>query len=264
MRLRDALSQVMGRSRMRRIGSREVEQLLTADADASAYPGLSDLLAAAAAPPRPDELAGLPAAMAAFEAAGRESRTSVAVPSRRGGFARSAIVKVAAGVAVVLFGGTALAAETGNLPGSSQQHAHDLFSGLGVPAPPSARPAPTDTPVARSTTAPAPAPTPTPSPAGQSGTPGPAGAATRGLCRSWEARQQNPKKKPMKAESLRSLAAAAGGAEHIAAFCTALLADDPGVTTTQTPAEASPTPSHPGKGKAKGHSRPAQTPRKKG
>ncbi|RSM53721.1 hypothetical protein DMB66_38625 [Actinoplanes sp. ATCC 53533] len=237
---------------MRRIGSREVEQLLTADSGASAYPGLSDLLAAAAAPPRPDELVGLPAAMAAFEAAGRESRTSsAAVTSRRRGFARSVVVKVAAGVAVVLFGGTALAAETGNLPGASQRHAHELFSGLGVPAPPSARPAPTVPAASESAVV----PTPEPSSVSPSRTPGPAGAATRGLCRSWQARQQNPKKKPMKAESLRSLTAAAGGAEHITDFCAALLTDDPSATTTQGPAAVSPTPSHPGKGKAKGHSK---------
>ena len=259
MRLRDALSHVMGGSRRRRIGSREVEQLLTADPDAAAYPGLSYLLAAAAAPPRPDELVGLPAALAAFEAAGQESPTSVAVTSRRRGFARSMVVKVAAGVAVALFGGTALAAETGNLPGSSQQHAHDLFSGLGVP-PPGASPAPTDPPVTQSTVM----PTPGPSAGSPSVTPGPAGAATRGLCRSWQARQQNPKKKPLQAASLQKLAAAAGGAENITAFCTALLTDDPSVTTTPGPAEVSPTPSHPGKGKAKGHSKPAPTPHKKG
>jgi len=250
MRLRDAFSHVMGGSRRRRIGSREVEQLLTAGSDAAAYPGLSDLLAAAAAPPRPDELVGLRAAMAAFEAAGHQGPTSVAVASRRRGFARSAVVRVAAGVAVVLFGGTAVAAETGNLPGSSQQHAHELFSGLGVPAP-GARPTPTVPVVSRSAIV----PTPTPSSVSPSETPGPAGAATRGLCRSWQARQKNPKKKPMKAESLQKLAAAAGGPEDIAAFCTALLADDPSVTTTPSPAEASPTPSHPGKGKAKGHSK---------
>jgi hypothetical protein len=255
MRLRDALSQVMGGSRRHRIGSREVEQLLTAGSDASAYPGLSDLLAAAAAPPRPDELAGLPAALAAFEAAGRESPAGVAVTGRRRGFARSVVVKVAAGVAVVLFGGTALAAETGTLPGSSQQHAHELFSGLGVPAPPSARPAPTVPAVSPSAVTPTAGPTPGPTSVSPSRTPGPAGAATRGLCRSWQARQQHPKKKPMKAVSLRSLAAAAGGTEHITTFCADLLTDDPGVTTTQSPAAAPPTPSHPGKGKAKGHSK---------
>jgi hypothetical protein len=257
MRVWDALSHVMGRSRMRRIGPRETEQLLTAGSDASAYPGLSELLAAAAAPPRPDELVGLQAAMAEFEAAGQETRTRVMVMNRRRGFARPFAVKVAAGLAVVLFGGTALAAQTGNLPGSSQQRAHDLFAGLGVPAP-SASSTPTTPPVTRSTTAP-PA---EPSPSSRSETPGPAGAATRGLCQSWEARQKNPKKKPMKAESIQILAAAAGGTEQITAFCTALLTGKPGVTATPGPAETSPTPTHPGKGK--GNGRPTSTPGKKG
>src|SRR4051794_16730175 len=135
MRLWDALSCAMGTSRMRRIGSREAEQLLTADAGASAYPGLNHLLAAAAAPPRPDELTNLRAAVAAFEAAGHDDHPRVAAASARRVFARSVAVKAAAGIAVVLFGGTAVAAETGNLPGSSQQHAHHLFSALGVPRP---------------------------------------------------------------------------------------------------------------------------------
>lgn len=242
---------------MRRIGSREAEELLTAGADASAYPGLSELLAAATAPPRPDELVGLRAAMAAFEAAGPADRPRVAVARGRGMFVRPVAVKVAAGVAAVLFGGTALAAETGRLPGSSQRHAHDLFSGLGVP-PPGVRPTPAVTPAAPSATAPSPGPGPrsrratsvpastaTPSPAG------PAGAATRGLCRSWQARQEHPKKKPMPAEPFRRLAAAAGGAEHITAFCAALLTGGPGEPRTRESAGDSPTPTHPGKSEEK-------------
>jgi hypothetical protein len=247
----------MGTSRLRRIGSREAEQLLTADPDASAYPDLSQLLAAAAAPPHPDELVGLRAAVAAFEAAGRDGRSGVVVTSRRRGFARPLAVKAAAGVAVVLFGGTALAAETGNLPNAPQQHAHNLFSGLGVP-PPSASTAPSS-PVARTSSTPTRTPTPS---AGGHESPAPAGAATLRLCRSWDAQQQNPQGKPMKHEALRDLAEAAGGEDRIAAFCAALLADDPGQDPTQAPATVPPTPSHPGKGK--GPSKPTPTPHKKG
>jgi hypothetical protein len=260
MRLWDALSDAMGTSGIRRIGSREAEQLLTADSDASAYPGLSQLLAAATAPPRPDELTGLNPAVAAFEAAGRQDPPSLPAAGVRRVFARSVAVKAATGIAVVLFGGTALAAETGNLPGRSQQHAHDLFSALGVP-PPSAgaiSAAPT-TPAA----VPVPVPVPTPSSGARTATPGPTSPATVGLCRSWLARQKNPKNKPINGAALRKLAAAAGGEQHIAAFCTALLGDGPAPTaTTQGPGTAAPTPSHPGNGK--GHSKPTPNPHKKG
>lgn len=251
----DALTCAMSTSRLRRIGSREAEQLLSGDADASAYPDLSHLLAAAAAPPRPDELVGLQPAVAAFEMAGREGRGGVAVVSRRRVFARPLAVKAAAGMAVVLFGGTALAAETGNLPGASQQHAHKLFSGLGVPPPSTASTAPSS-PVAR--TASAPAPLPTSSAAGQEP---PAPAATLVLCRSWDAQQKNPRDQPMQAKALRELARAAGGADRIAAFCAALPADDPGQAATRTPGTVSPTTSHPGKGM--GQSKPTPTPHKK-
>jgi hypothetical protein len=249
----------MGTSRIRRIGSREAEQLLTADSDASAYPELSHLLAAAAAPPQPDELVGLQSALAEFEAAGWEGRSRVAVASRRRVFARPIAVKAAAGVAVVLFGGTALAAETGNLPGGSQQHAHDLFSGLGVPPPGTVSASPSS-PVKQATSLPA--PIPTPSTGSPSATPGPSSAATLGLCRSWETQQKNPQDKPMKAEALRALAEAAGGEKQIAAFCADLLAVDPGQTATQRPGTVPPTRSHPGKGK--GQSKPTPTPHKNG
>jgi hypothetical protein len=259
MRLWDALSHAMGTSGTHRIGSREAEQLLTADSDASAYPGLTDLLAAAAAPPRADELTDLPAAVAAFEAAGRDDRPRVAAASVRRVFARSVAVKVAAGIAVVLFGGTALAAETGNLPDRSQQHAHNLFSALGVP-PPSARATSATSPSAPAT--PSPTALPTPSPGGRTTTPGQTSPATAGLCRSWVARQKNPKNKPIEGEALRKLTAAAGGEEQITAFCTALLGTDPAQTATPSPGTVVPTPSHPGNGK--GNGKPTPNPHKKG
>jgi len=263
MRLWHALTDAMGTSRLRRIGSREAERLLTADPDSSAYPGLSHLLAAAAAPPRPDELSGLSRAVAAFEAAGRDDQPTVSAVRVRRVLARSVAVKVAAGVAVVLFGGTAWAAETGNLPGRSQQHAHDLFSVLGVPAR-SAAPtsAPPTTPPAN-IPSPTPASTPiaTPSPSVRSTAPGTTSPATPGLCRSWLARQKNPKHKPINVQTLRKLAAAAGGEEHIAAFCTALLAPGPAPSATASPGAAVPTPSHPGNGK--GHGKPTPKPHQK-
>ena len=255
MRLWDALSNAMGTPRMRRIGPREAEQLLTADPHASAYPELSHLLAAAAAPPQPDELVGLRAAVAAFEATGWDADLNVAVSRRRRVFVRPVALKVAAAMAVVLFGGTALAAGTGNLPSGAQQRAHDALSALGVPLP-DAGSTSTSPPGERAR------PTPTPTSGDQTEPPDPAGAATLGLCRSWDTRQKNPKSKPLPAESLRVLATAAGSAEHIAAFCTALLAD--GKTATGDPSTVAATPSHPGIGKGHDKTTPTPNPHKKG
>lgn len=233
MRLRDALSIAMRSFRARRIDPREVEQL-------------SYLFAAATAPPRADELVGHEPALAAFEQAGRAS--TPAPVRRRRMLTRTVAVKAFAGTALVLVGGTALAAETGNLPGRAQQHAHDLFSALGVPAPAgNASPAGVGPQTSRSTSTSAPA----------RGTLSPSSPAVPGLCRAWEATRKNPKGKSMTAEAFRDLAEAAGGERRIAAFCAPLLADP---TESATP-KAKPTPSHPGNEKGKGKGRPTSTPR---
>lgn len=80
---------------------------------------LAGLLAAAAAPPRPDELAGEPAVMAAFRAA----RLGPVPQTRRRSMIKMALAKLltlkvaAAAVTVTAAGGVALAATSGNLPG---------------------------------------------------------------------------------------------------------------------------------------------------
>ena len=237
----DALSDAMGTSRMRRIGPREAEQLINAGSDGGAYPELSHLLAAAAAPPRPDELVDLRSAVAAFEAAGRDYELSARVAARRRVFARSFLMKAAAGMAVVLFGGTALAAETGTLPRGAQQQAHEAFSVLGVP-PPGDGSTPASAPAEAAT------PSPAPSSGNKTGTPKLSSAAVLGLCRSWDAHQTNPTSKPMEDEALRALAAAADGEKHIEAFCAPLLAADHGKPATTGQGTAAPTPSHPGNG----------------
>lgn len=229
--------------------------MVTADPTSTAHPELSRLLAAAAAPARPDELAGLSAAVAAFKEASRDTSVSVAPVTRRSLLVRPVAVKIAAGVAVVLLGGVALAAETGNLPSGTQQRAHELLSPLGVPSPDagaSASTSPTATrPLAEEAT-----PSLAPSPGNNGRTLDPTSPAVLGLCRAWQARQKNPKDKPMTGEAFRDLAAVAGGEEAISAFCAPLLADDPGLTAppaepTADPGAAQPTPSHPGNGHAK-------------
>ncbi|TYK50490.1 hypothetical protein [Actinomadura decatromicini] len=77
---------------------------------------LDALLAAAAAPARPDELAGEDAAVAAFRAAPRPARQSRAAALRR-----LLTIKVVAivGGSLVLTGGAAYATITGRIPGHS-------------------------------------------------------------------------------------------------------------------------------------------------
>jgi hypothetical protein len=56
-----------------------------------------------------------------------------------------------------------------------------------------------------------------------------------GLCQAWNAAQQDPPGKAMTAEALRTLTATAGGEQHIAVFCAALLAEAQ-ATNPPTPA----------------------------
>jgi hypothetical protein len=219
-----------------------------------AHPELSYLLAAAAAPPSSDELVGLAAAVAAYERAGLTTGETAVRAPRRSWLTRSLAVKAAAGTAVLLMGGTALAAETGNLPNGAQQQAHDLFSGLGVPPPGvrvGATPAPGDTPSAP--------PTPAPAPSNHGRTISPSSPAALGLCRAWEASQNNPTGKKMAAEAFLDLSRAAGGEANIADFCAPLLDAGP-AGNGQGPPSAK--PSHPNEGK--GHGRPTTTPHQKG
>ncbi|MWA01473.1 hypothetical protein F8568_014005 [Actinomadura sp. LD22] len=114
--------------RARRLDRRTAERLLRsvpmsvangpADHRADGYDALRALLAAAAGPPRPGELAGEDAAAAAF-------RTALARPAphrpRWAAVSRFATVKVAvlAAALAAFGGGVAVAASTGHLPGQS-------------------------------------------------------------------------------------------------------------------------------------------------
>jgi hypothetical protein len=262
MGLLRALRDAMRERRKPRIGPAEVERLLAGDPTGPDHRGLAALLDAAQAPASPRELAGEQAAVAGYVAAYREAvptsmpkgRRRVRIPSP----ARAAAVKVAAGVAVLAVGGGALAAETGRLPAGAQQRAHDLFSAAGVPAPRTTAPtgtAPATTPTTGTATTPTPAPTsatavPTPTTA----TTTTSTAAIRGLCRAWAA-QQKPHGKAMTAAARRALAAAAGGADRIPAFCADQLGT-PAPTATPTPkpkGKPSSKPAHTAPGNGNGH-----------
>ncbi|MGN9909648.1 hypothetical protein ACTMTJ_19055 [Phytohabitans sp. LJ34] len=228
----------MGTPRGPRIGPDDAERLLTTGRDA-AHPGLSRLLTAAAAAPRPGELAGLRAAVAAFEQAGPAARPTV-VPRRRRAVRPLA---AAAALAAMLAGGVAVAAETGNLPGGPVTERSTPATG----APPeSTRPAPERGPSGTPT-----APSP-PAERGRTVSPTRPAPTVHGLCQAWEAQRRNPNGAPMAAEAMRDLAAAAGGENRIPAFCATVLA---------RPGTHPPTPSHPG-GKAPG--KPTPSPAKKG
>lgn len=253
----DALSNTMRTVRKRRIGPHEAERLLTAERIGSDHVELSLLLAAAAAPPRPDELIGYESAMAAFAQAGREAEATP-MPVGRGRrrwlpLPRSVAAKAVLGAAVALTGGVAYAAETGRLPDAAQRHAHELFSPLGVPAPTTPPP-----------TAGRGSPTATPTGAGRTLDPGE--PAALGLCRAWKAARANPNGSPMAAEAFQDLAEAAGGERDVPAFCARLLASPasrvpapPG--PTPDPEAVIPSPSHPGG--SKGHGRPTAIPTQK-
>ncbi|MEV4639694.1 hypothetical protein AB0J80_20285 [Actinoplanes sp. NPDC049548] len=232
----------MRERRTSRLDPAEADRLMAGDPGGADHRGLAVLLDAAKAPASPRELAGERAAVAAFVAAYRDAERTSPAGGRRARIslpARAAVVKVAAGLAVLAGGGVALAAETGHLPAGAQHQAHRLFSAVGVPAP-----APRTSsahPAHRTSATPSPTVSARPAP-GSSATSGPAAAppGVRGLCKAWAA-QQEPHGKAMKAASRKALAAAAGGADRVADFCAAQLG-----TPSTTPAPGA-KPGHTGK-----------------
>jgi hypothetical protein len=215
------------RPRARRLTAREAENLLAGRPPAPDRAGLARLLAAAAAPPRPGELAGERAAVEGFRRAYRpptDQRRRLAPALRR-----TALVKLSAVVAVLFLGGTALAAGTGELPAPAQQSAHDLFSPLGVPAPPHDSGTPG---VDRPQTGSGPATTPgaAGAPGGGPAVTGTGGASPAGrspstdlaqLCRRYL--DALAKHEPADPAVRQQLTIAAGDVKRIVQFCTRLL-----------------------------------------
>ncbi len=216
--------------------------------------GLGLVLDAARAPARDEELAGeqeavtrLVAARRAVLSEGLGRSHDAQVPA-----ARKVVVGLAAAMASLVVVGVT-AAETGSLPASVQQRAHDMFSRFGVPAPgddrrqggdPSggADPAPTASAV---TPTPTPAPMPESSPAG-AGTADPSGPQARALCQAWNAAGRDPSGATMDSRSWRALVAMAGGQSRVPALCADLL----GTPSSDTAASAAATPRSTGGGPA--------------
>jgi hypothetical protein len=116
----------------------------------------------------------------------------------------SAKLAAAASVAAVALGGTAAAAFTGTLPAPVQKIAHNTVGA------PSAHPSPPATPVG----------------------PQPAGNAGFGLCTAWSHAKAHGTA-TQKATAFRNLAAAAGGAANVKAFCASVT--HPGATPSVRP-----------------------------
>jgi len=158
------------------------------------HPGLADLLEAARAPATPEELAGEKEVVAAFVAHRRRAARS-SRRHRTKAKIRAVLVPVTAGLALLVFAATGVAARTGNLPQEAQQHAHRLFSALGVPAPRTGNPV-----------------TPSPSPT----RPGPRPSldvTALTWCQAWSGPPT------LSREDRRKLSAAAGGEDSIEKYC---------------------------------------------
>jgi hypothetical protein len=210
-----------------------LEALLTGDlvpdeACAGLQPAAA-LLAALGAAPHDGELAGHARALAEFRHRGGRP-----VHARRSARRRSRLLTVlltakaaaAAAAAAVALGGVAAAAYTSTLPAPVQQFAHSV---IGAPSPqPSHRPGtPRATPARTDAAGPAAA------------GPAAAGPAGSGLCTAY-AHAKAHGTASRKAVAFGNLAAAAGGAAKIAAWCAAV--PHPG---RSQPGQPAPAPTHP-------------------
>jgi hypothetical protein len=186
---------------------------------------LADALAALTARPASDELAGEAAALAEFD-----NQVGVPVPASRSRRRRHPLLAsllsvraaAVAAVAALSLGGFATAAFAGALPAPAQQFAHHTIG-----APP-----------ARDTRTTGTHPGATAPPAGPDAT----GPAAFGLCTAWA----NGKKHGahnQQAVAFRNLAAAAGGASNVAAYCAAVT--HPGASSSHAARPAGPPSSHP-------------------
>lgn len=201
---------------------------------------LGGTLAAAAAPAHPHELAGLPAALAAFQAAGRNP----AVEHRRTSVIRTWLTKVltvkaAAVLAVTAAGGMALAATTGTLPnplhGPSVEASASHDTGK---------------------------PSDKPSHPGSRGSADPSPSLV-GLCHAFTAGAGSDHGKALENPAFTALITAAGGKDKVDTFCKNVLASAGPSDHPDASDHPSGQPSNPGKddhGKPSEHPAPSQTP----
>src|SRR6185369_370582 len=186
--------------------------LVTDEACAGLQPAAA-LLAALNAAPQDDELAGHARVLAEFRRRGLPVHARRSARRRRRSLTSlTARAAAAAAVAATALGGVAAAAYTGALPAPAQQFAHGM---IGAPSPqPSHRPG-TPQPSHRPG-----APQATPARTDAVG-PDATGPAASGLCTAY-AHAKAHGTASQKVVAFRNLAAAAGGAAKIAAYCIAV------------------------------------------
>jgi hypothetical protein len=192
------------------------------------------------APGTAEELADREVFLTAFDQVTTRERTSARTIVIG---ARAAVV---AGIAV-LAAATGAAAYTGSLPGPLQRAAH---STIGAPAADEGSDEATDEPTGSSTDTPtgSPSQSPTGSPSGTQGVgPDATGPAAFGLCTAWA--HGGLAKTSV---AYRNLAAAAGGADGIQAYCATIVKPGGGSTTGSGSGSGSPT-SHPAHGSPTSH-----------
>jgi hypothetical protein len=229
----------------RRIDEREAEEILQGISTSADRAELLRLLERASAPPRVDELMGADEVIAAYRDTWNEAPV-VPAPRHRPLWrllSRALLVKVLAGIGVLVLGGAAVAAGTGNLPAGVQHGAHDLLSPLGVPVPDKTAVA-SGTPrgsVSHGTT-----------PAGHTAPPGgtpsaaPAPLSPVALCEAWRDTKKGKQGNGMDPAQRKLLENAAGGPNRVRAYCTTVLGTDPGGPAPEPTPAPSPTPkSHP-------------------
>ncbi|MFG2164354.1 hypothetical protein [Micromonospora chersina] len=202
----------------------ESERLLdAARAGAPAEPGgdpLAHLLAAAAAPADPGELAGEEQALAAFRAARAAPAPAPAVaPRPRHRFRLGAAL---AGVAATATAGVAFAAvslDRGTEPTPPPAPSTSGSTGAGSTGPGT----PTDSgPGGAGPTGSVPSTVPTPGASGGPGRPPSAGQLT-GLCRGYLAKSEGQRARALETPAYADLVTAAGGADRVEGYCLALV-----------------------------------------
>ena len=214
-----------------------VDRLLSGTLPAAAappgYAGVARLLAATVGPPSPRELSGQAAVLAELRAVTRGRRAAPVHPARpRRRRAGLAVVVVVGALAT---GG--VAAATGHLPGPVREAARSVLGPAG------------GTPTGSSAAAPVPAANGTAGAGGSATTVGPgprtgpaaagpaAGPALDGLCLAYQKGKGGDQGGKLDAAAFEELAAAAGGADRVEAFCEKRLADD---VQVKGPKEAKP------------------------
>jgi hypothetical protein len=202
------------------------------------YGGLARLLAATTAPATPQELAGKQAAMASF-AAEMRSHPPTLSPRRTLVPRKLLTIKAAAAalVAVLSLGGVAAAA-SGLLPDQASPVADQASAATGADAAAHG--------LGKAAAANLGGAADAGSAEGRASAAGPdaSGAARAGLCRAWQAGQGADHGQKADAVAFQALAEAAGGADHIAAYCQDVAAgasaDAHGQSQASTPSVSAP------------------------